>query len=568
MMKRTAASAALLCLGAFSLAASDQESVDWGMMTRIRDEGITNSKVMQTLQMLTDVHGPRLTGSPSARRAADWARQELESFGLQNAHLESWGPFGRGWSFDRSSVVMIAPNSAVLTAYPKAWTPGTDGLVKGKLVKAKLESDADVEKWKGKLGGAIVLLGDARELRPPDKSAFSRYDEKGLDELSLFEFPSRRGGAAGGPAAVAANLPQGPQEFQRRFRFQRTLREFLTSERVLASIESSSRDGGLVFVQGGGSREKSENPGMPALMMAAEHFNRLARLIDLKQEVELELDVRARFHDDNLDSYNIVAELPGTDKKAEVVMVGAHFDSWHAGTGTTDNGAGSAVAMEAMRILKALDVKPRRTIRIGLWTGEEQGLLGSRAYVREHFGSRPEPTPEQRELPLYMRRETGPLTLKPEHARFCAYFNLDNGTGKVRGVYLQQNAAARPIFEAWLKPFEDLGAKTLTMRNTGGTDHLSFDAVGLPGFQFIQDEADYNTRTHHSNMDVYDRAQREDLMQASVIMAAFAYNAAVRPELFPRKPLPKDATPAVASAPAPAAGGKAATAPKAATPKN
>ena len=290
---------------------------------------------------------------------------------------------------------------------------------------------------------------------------------------------------------------------------------------------------------------RGEATGPTALVLAQEHFNRIARLLASGKEVELELDVRARFHDDDEMAYNTIAEIPGSDRKAEVVMLGAHLDSWHAGTGATDNAAGSAVAMEALRILKALDVRPRRTIRIGLWTGEEQGLLGSRAYVKQHFAARPDPSPEEREIPSSLRRDTGPLTLKPDHARLSVYFNLDNGTGKVRGVYLENNAAAMPIFEAWLEPFEDLGARTLTMRRMtgGGTDHQPFDSVGLPGFQFIQDEGDYSSRTHHTNWDVYDRIQREDMMQASVVMAAFAYNAAMRAEMFPRKPLPKDASP-------------------------
>jgi hypothetical protein len=529
------------------------------MMTRIRDEGFTNSKVMQTLQQLTDVLGPRLTGSPNMKQANEWTRKQLEDWGLTNAHLESWGPFGRGWSFSRASVHVTQPTAFPLIAYPKAWTPGTDGLVKGKVVKAKLETDADLEKWKGKLQGAVVMIGEPRELKPPDKVAFTRHDEKDLDELSLFPIPGPRAQAERRP-----DQPSTPEEFRRRQRFSRTLREFLATEKVLATIEASRGDAGVVFVGGGGSREKGQNPGPTALVLAAEHFNRIARLIDVsKKEVELEIDVRAQFHDEEEMAFNTIAEIPGTDKRGEVVMLGAHLDSWHAGTGATDNAAGSAVTMEAVRILKALDVKPRRTIRIGLWTGEEQGLLGSRAYVKEHFGARPDPTPEQREMPQFLRGNTGPLTLKPEHAKLSAYFNLDNGTGKIRGVYLQQSSAARPVFEAWLEPFHDLGAKTLTMRNTGGTDHLSFDAVGLPGFQFIQDDGDYNTRTHHTNWDTYDRMQREDMMQASVIMAAFVYNAATRPEMFPRKPLPKDAQPAPASPtvgagkPAPAKGERA-----------
>lgn len=555
-MKIKLALALCLSLVTLGLAANNEESVDWQMMTRIRDEGFTNSKVMQTLSQLTDVLGPRLTGSPGMKLANEWTRKQLEDWGLVNAHLESWGPFGRGWSYSRASVHMTQPAAAPLLAYPKAWTPGTDGPVKAKVVKAKLEAEADLEPWKGKLQGAIVMLGEPRELRPPDKLAFTRRDEKGLEELALFQIPGSR-------PQTPPGQPANRQDAQRRQRFQRALREFLTAERALATLEASRGDAGILFVGGGGSREKDQNPGPLGLVMSAEHFNRIARLIELKKDVELELDVRAQFHDDDLMAYNTVAEIPGTDKKGEVVMLGAHLDSWHTGTGATDNAAGSAVTMEAVRILKALDVKPRRTIRIALWSGEEQGLLGSRNYVKQHFASRPDPSPEERDLPSALRRNTGPLTLKPEHAKLSAYFNLDNGTGKIRGAYLQQNAAARPIFEAWLRPFEDLGAKTLTMRNTGGTDHLAFDGVGLPGFQFIQDEGDYSTRTHHTNWDVYDRMQRDDMMQSSVIMAAFVYNAAMRPEMFPRKPLPKDASPAPAVAPAaaakaaPAKGGRA-----------
>ena len=513
--------------------ASHAESVDYGTVTLIRDEGFNGSKVMETLAQLTDVLGPRLTGSPGAKKANEWTREQLATWGLVNAHLESFGPFGRGWSLERVSVHAIAPFTAPLIALPKAWTPGTEGPVRGKVVKAKLESEADLEKHKGKLSGMIVLLADGRDLKGPDKPLFRRYSEQELHDLALFELAERRGALAS-PAVDR-------EAARKRFRFQKTLREFLLGEKALASVEPSDRDAGVVWVAGGGSREKGVDPGVPALVMAAEHYNRLSRLLDRKMEVALEIDVKAHFHDDDDMAYNTIAEIPGTDKQPEVVMLGAHLDSWHGGTGATDNAAGSAVDMEAVRILKALDVKPKRTIRIALWTGEEQGLLGSRAYVKEHFASRPEPTdPEEKALPNYLRRAPlGPLTIKPEHATLSAYFNFDNGTGRIRGVYTQGNGAAGLIFETWLKPFADLGATTITNRNTGGTDHQSFDGVGLPGFQFIQDEADYSTRTHHTNMDVYDRLQKEDLMQASIIMASFVYDAAMREERFPRKPPPR-----------------------------
>jgi carboxypeptidase Q len=565
MHRKLAIALALAVLIAPLAAAPAEEAVDYLMVTRIRDEGFNNSKVMETLAQLTDVHGPRLTGSPQNKKAAEWARQEMESWGLSNARLESWGPFGRGWSMEKAAVTLISPAAGPVLAIPKAWTPGTDGPVRGKVKKVRLASNADLEEHKGKLAGSILLLSNTRPLTAPEQAAFRRYSETELSDLSQFQFPTARPVAPSGPPGPPQPGPSAaptPPPFDRegareRNRFQRRLAEFLAAEKVLATLEISDRDGGIVRVGGGGSRQKSENPGVTALVVSAEHFNRIHRLLDRKVEVEMEVDVKATFHDDDPNSYNVLAEIPGTDKRGEIVMLGAHLDSWHAGTGATDNAAGSATVMEALRILKALDVKPKRTIRVALWSGEEQGLLGSRAFVSQHFASRPESTdPEERELPAFMRRNSGPLTVKPDHEKFSVYFNLDNGTGKIRGIYTQQNAAAGPIFDAWLRPFHDLGATTVTNRNTGGTDHQAFDAVGLPGFQFIQDQADYSTRTHHTNMDVYDRLQRDDMMQASVIMASFAYHAAMRDGRFPRKPMPRPQPSPSASAgasPAPAA---------------
>ena len=529
--------AAVLCVLAAGPALS-QDKIDYASVQKIRDEALgNNSQVMETIRHLTDVIGPRLTGSPNMKKANEWTRSQLEGWGLQNAHLEPWGPFGRGWSYEKSSVTMTAPEGAALIALPKAWTPGTNGAQKGKVVRTgRLETDADLEKWKGKLEGAIVLQGDARELKAPDANLFSRFDDDGLAKLSMFEIPRR----PGAPAAAGAPIAD-PQAFMRRAQFARTLREFFAKEKVLATIDPSGLDAGMIRIGGGGSRVKGEETGPLALVMAAEHYNRISRLLDKKIDVELEIEVKARFHDDDPMQYNTIAEIPGTDplKKHEIVMIGAHLDSWHSGTGATDNAAGSGVAMEVMRILK--DMKPRRTIRIGLWTGEEQGLLGSRAYVSEHFGGRPAPAPGAPQIPGGGGRgPQGPITIKPDQAKVSVYFNLDNGTGKARGVYAQQNAAALPILQEWIKPFGDLGATTVSMRNTGGTDHLSFDAVGIPGFQMIQDEADYDTRTHHTNLDTYDRIQRDDMMQASAVMASLVLHAANRDELFPRKPLPKD----------------------------
>jgi carboxypeptidase Q len=407
----------------------------------------------------------------------------------------------------------------------------------------KIEKEADVDAWKGKLAGRVLLVSDPREIKDMEKPPFDRYTAAELGDLAVYgPDPRRREGP-----------PMDRDSVLRRLRLQKRLRAFFKEEGALATLEASTRERGIVQVQGAGSREPGEDPGVPALVVAAEQYNRLARLVESEKDVEVELDVRARFHDDDRMGQNTVAEIPGTDRRGEVVMVGGHLDSWHAGTGATDNAAGVAVAMEAVRILQALGVKPRRTIRIGLWTGEEQGLLGSRAYVADHFASRPEPTGEEREVPSWLRKSQGPLTLKPEHARLSAYFNIDNGTGRIRGVYTQQNVAAVPIFEAWLRPLADLGATTVTNRDTSGTDHQSFDRVGLPGFQFIQDDTEYSTVTHHTNLDVYDRLQKDDLMQASVVVASFAYHAAMRDALLPRKSMPKDPPPPSPSpAPSPA----------------
>ncbi|HUK88157.1 MAG TPA: M20/M25/M40 family metallo-hydrolase [Terriglobales bacterium] len=525
-------------------AAAAPETVDLQMVTRIRDEEFHHSQVMKTLEHLTDEIGQRLTGSPNVQKANQWTRDQFASWGLENAHVEKWGDFGRGWSEQFCSVMMIAPDTAQLYAIPEAWTPGTQGAVRAPVVAVKLQRVADFEKYRGKLAGKIVLLGEMPALKLPTEPDFKRYDDQDLDKIYQYQIPGER-------------PPFPREEIIARVRFQGELNKFLAEEKVVAAIEPSRGDGGLIFVQSGASYKTGEPVGVPKLEMAVEHFGRIARLLERDVPVELEVNVQAKFDEDQA-GYDTLAEIPGTDKKDEIVMLGAHLDSWHGGTGATDNGAGSAVVMEAVRILKALGVKPRRTIRVALWTGEEEGLLGSRGYVANHFGSRPAPSdPKERDLPSFLWREQGSLTIKPEQAQIAAYFNIDNGTGKLRGIYTQENAAVVPIFEEWLKPFHDLGATTVTNRNTGGTDHLSFDAVGIPGFQFIQDPMDYFSRTHHSNMDVYERAQREDLMQASAILASFVYNAAMRDQMLPRKPLPPDTKMEAPPAPAtPAKPGK------------
>ena len=504
----------LLVVSLVSLRA--EEPVDLTVVARIKAEGFQNSQVEDLLFHLTDLYGPRLTNSPNYRAASQWCVEKLTEWGLANARLEPWGTFGRGWATEGFSAEMIEPQYLNLIAYPKAWTPGTNGAVTGTPVLVRIKDEQDFERYRGKLQGAIVLLGEPRELKPHFEADAKRRSEEDLAALMAAPEPGAR------PSWWARRA-----EFRRRRALQNKITKFLRDEGAAVVLEPSQRDYGTIRVHRGGSQRMNAEPALPALVVSAEHYGRLARLLERNIPVTLRIAIQNSFFDDDSLGYNVVAEIPGVHKKLkhELVMLGAHLDSWHAGTGATDNAAGCVVTMEAVRILKAIGVKPYRTIRIALWGGEEQGLLGSRAYVKKHFGD----------------RET--MTLTPEHETFSAYFNLDNGTGKIRGVYLQGNDAVRPIFEAFLRPFHDLGAKTLTIRNTGGTDHLSFDAIGLPGFQFIQDPIDYSTRTHHTNMDVYDHALKSDLMQAAVIMASFVYHTAMRPEKLPRKPLPKPVEP-------------------------
>ncbi len=543
-----------------------EEPVNLDAMNRIRDEGLHHSHVMEIARDLTTRIGARLTGSPAMKRANEWTRDQLAGWGLANAHLEPWGPFGRGWSFSRASVTELEPFQMPLIALPKAWTPGTDGPVRGPAMRVTIESEDDLAQYRGKLAGKILLLDDARELRSWDDPVVQREDAEHLAALETLEIPGARRG-------------DWRDRARKRWELRRKMNELFASEGALATLEPSFRDAGILSVSGGGSREAGESPGVPALVVQAEQYNRLVRILEAAHDeaettsaaageaadgmagasrpagepaveevtaVEvapllIEVDVAARFYDDDPMAYDTIAEIPGTDLADQVVMAGAHLDSWHTGTGATDNAAGCAMVMEAVRILEALGVQPRRTIRVGLWSGEEQGLLGSQAYVAHHFASRPEPEdPEQKALPSYLRTERGPLTVKPEHADLAAYFNLDNGGGRIRGIYTQENAAVVPIFQAWLAPFHDLGATTVSTQDTGGTDHLSFDRVGLPGFQFIQDMRDYFALTHHTAADTFDHLNRDDMVQASVVMAAFLYDAAMRDEPLPRKPLPRD----------------------------
>ncbi len=507
---------------------SAQEQVDLDVIHRIKTEAFQNSKVMDTMFQLTDVHGPRLTGSPQFKAAGDWAVKQMNEDGLENVKLEKWGPFGRGWNYTHYAGHMSEPVYQPLIGYPLAWTPGTDGVYSAEATVAVIREEADLAKFKGKLAGKIVLRNAPRNLTLPTEAAGRRLTDAQLTELNVFRIPA----PPAGQRPPAPGQPPRLTPAQARA-FRAKLNQFWKDEGVKLVVETSDQgDAGDVFGRGADRRLKDN---VATIVLAAEHYNRIARLIEHKVPVKLQFDVKAEFFDGDEDSFNVIAEIPGTTKRDEVVMVGGHFDSWHFGTGATDNAAGSAVAMEVMRILKALDVPMDRTVRLALWGGEEEGLLGSRAYVKQHFAD--------------------PAVMRPtrEHERFSAYYNLDNGSGKIRGINLQDNDALRPVFEKWIEPFHDLGAKTIVLRNTGGTDHLSFDAVGLPGFQFIQDPLDYFTRTHHSNMDVYDRIQADDLKQASAVIAAMVYHTAVRPDKLARKPLPKAKPPRPEDAePAPA----------------
>jgi Peptidase family M28 len=507
-------------------------------VSRLREEEFSHGKVMDIMSHLTDDIGPRLTGSPNMKKANEWTRDQFTEWGLANSHLEAWGKFGRGWAYHLCEVRMISPDFMQFLALPEAWTPGTNGPIRGEVAEVKASSAADLDQYRGKLAGKIVLLGEPRVPEPVEKPLFRRDDDADLARLATYEIPSGEGGPN----------PARRQEFIKRYQFQQELDKFLENEHVAAILQVTREPGqdGTIFVQSGGSYEDGKTATVPRITVAVEHYGRMERLLAKKVPVEVQVNVEAQFYDNDENGYDTVAEIPGADPalKEQFVMLGGHMDSWHAGEGATDNGAGVAVAMEAVRLLKHLGVQPRRTIRVVLWSGEEEGLLGSRGYVKNHFGGRPENTnPKYANLPSFMRPPGGPLELKPEQKLVSAYFNLDNGTGRIRGVYLQGNAAVAPIFEKWMAPFKDVGMTTLTMRNTGGTDHLSFDAVGIPGFQFIQDPMDYGTLTHHSNLDVYEHIRPEDLKQAAVIMADFVYNAAMRDEMMPRKPLRPDEPP-------------------------
>jgi carboxypeptidase Q len=509
------------------LSAQTRDAVDYTALAKIRDEGLNRSQVMEHIIWLSDVYGPRLTGTPALEEAGEWAMKRMTDWGLSNVHKERWA-FGKGWSLARFSAHMVAPQVQPIIGYPASWTPGTKGPVTADVVRVQIAADSDFDRYRGKLAGTIVLLQPAREVKMLDSRIVLRMNDADIREAESTPIPPPRSdGGRGGQA-------QGPTLQQR-------IDQFLQAEGVVAKLDRGSdnfmsaggsdltwqtqrTDGGTVFPTGGGPRDENAGRGLPSATIAVEHYNRMIRLLERNVPVKVELNIEARFHDETTpNGFNVIAEIPGSDLRQEVVLIGGHLDSVAAATGATDNATGCAMMMEAMRIIMATGLKPRRTIRIGLWGGEEEGLLGSRAYVREHYG------------------DPATMKIKPDHALLSAYFNADNGTGRIRGIWLQSNAAARPIFEQWMKPLADLGVTILGPRSVASTDHVSFDNVGLPAFQFVQERLEYNSRSHHSNMDFVDRVQRDDMVQAATVVAAIAYHAAMRDEKLPRKPLPRPA---------------------------
>jgi carboxypeptidase Q len=505
------------------------ESLDLATIARIRDEGLNRSQVMDHIWWLSDVYGPRLTGSPAILQASDWAMRKFNEWGLTNAHRETW-PFGKGWSLVRFSAHMIEPQIQPLIGFPGSWTSGTHGIVTADVVQVDITSEADFDKYRGKLAGKIVLSQPERSVPMLEGLVVHRMGTTDFAEAATTPIPE-----AGGAASVAG-----------RAQLATRIAQFLKTEGVVATLnrgsdvvmtsvgsnlttEQQRTDGGTIFPTGNGSRGDDAGSGIPTVTLAVEHYNRMVRLLARGISVKVELNIVVKFYDESTpNGFNIIAEIPGVDPtlKDEVVMLGAHFDSVAAATGATDNATGSAAMMEAMRILKAVGAKPRRTLRIALWGGEEEGLMGSRAYVREHFA------------------DPATMQLRPEHGTLAAYFNSDNGTGRIRGIWLQGNLAVGPIFEQWIKPLADLGVVATGPRIVTATDHASFEAVGLPGFQFMVDRLEYNSRTHHSNMDFFDRVQRDDMVQQATVIAVFAYNAAMRDQKLPRKALPKVPAPA------------------------
>ena len=529
-MKRGVLAALAITVAVASIGAQT-EKIDYATVGKIRDEGLTRSQVMDHLWWLTDVYGPRVTGSPAIAAASDWAMKTFRDWGLANVHQERW-KFGKGWALVRFHAQMVEPQAQPIIGYPREWSSATKGPVTADVVRVQVANEADFDKYRGKLAGKIVLTQPVRRVRMYEGPNILRMDDRWTKEAEQTPVPEAARPAGRGNAQA----------------FRDKVDAFYSAEGVVATFDRGSDsdmadggstlswqqqhpDGGTIFPSAGFARDEHAGAAVPGVTLAVEHYNRMARLIDKGLPVKVELNVETKYYDEasapgGMNGLNTIAELPGTDLASEVVLLGAHFDSHAFATGATDNAAGSAAMMEAIRILKATGVRPRRTIRVALWGGEEEGLLGSKAYVAEHLG------------------DVETMTLKPEHAKLAAYFNSDNGTGRVRGVWMQGNLAVRPIFEQWIAPLQDLGVTILSPRSVAQTDHLSFDNIGVPAFQFLVDRLEYNSRPHHSNMDTFDHVQRDDMVQQATVIAVFAYDAAMRDEKLPRKALPAPQRPA------------------------
>jgi len=550
------------------------EKINYEDIAKIKTEGMQRSQVMELNSWLSDVYAPRVTGSPTMEKAAQWVMGRLKEWGLVNIRMEPWtnpdniSSIPRGWTNDKFYMQAMSPEKFPIPGTPTAWTPGTNGLVSGEVALVTATTEADLAQYKGKLKGKWILTQAAPDVPAMWEPQARRYTAEELEKLEgpqqATEFgvappggarqggapqatPARQGGPAAAPAAQAGQRagtppagapPQAPAG-GRGGAGGNVRNVFFRAEGVLGTISTAARGHGIYTV-GGGSRTGDPATLLPAVVIAAEHYGRIARMIAKNIPVIIEADIKNMYYE-KPQLFNVVGEIPGTDKADEVVLLGAHFDTWHAATGAADDGNGTAAMMEAMRILKATGVPLRRTVRIGLWGAEEQGLIGSRDYAWTHYAFR---KPAAGQAADAAGRgggrggAQGPLELRPEHAKFSVYFNIDNGTGALRGIYTQGNEAVVPIFREWVELFRSLGMSTVTTRNTGGTDHQSFDGAGLPGFQFVQDEVEYNAITHHTNMDSYERLQPRDNMQMATIVAGFAYLAANRDERMPRKPLP------------------------------
>jgi hypothetical protein len=499
-------------------------------MNRIIDQGLNHSQVMQTAEYMMDRIGGRMTNSPQMRQAEAWTQQQFKSWGLKNVHKEAF-PFGRGWSLVSSSVRMTAPRVIQLTAMPVAWTPGTGGPITAQVVVAPIKRERDFEAWRGKLAGKIVLVSLPDDGSEPGEAPFKRLSPEDLGKMDHYRQPDYD--------------PQSVERQLKRITFGNKIDGFLKSERAVAWARMSYRDGKLLHGEGYSFRV-GETPSLPGIEIAAEDYRRLARLAKAGTPPTVEINTSIQYDDSDVNAYNILAEIPGSDAGAGYVMAGAHLDSWVAGDGAADNGAGSVVVMEAARILGSLGVRPKRTIRFALWAGEEQGLLGSMAYVEKYLATRAPGAPAGNETSLerYMRwRYRFPITPRPGYKDLVAYFNIDNGSGRVHGIHAEGNVAAVPLLREWLQPFSSMGATAVVATPTGGTDHVFMQAVGVPGYQFVQDPLDYGTRVHHSSIDTFDHLKAEDLRQASVVLAGLLFESASSAKTLPRMPLPTQGSP-------------------------